>query len=181
MSDEEVEKLVSQFTRSEPSGARVVQLVTTAQAVPRPPPQSVPDAPPVASVTEPAEPEAVSPSALALPARMQNRFLALVTAPAVEAKPEPEPEELAQAEPQPQPMPQPKAEPKAPRPADEAQIFVDVDAPYEVARCFVLSRYSRGNGPTLHYWRGGWLRWTGTHYAEMEDDALRSDTASISD
>ena len=57
----------------------------------------------------------------------------------------------------------------------EARIVLDVDAPYEVARRFLLSRYSSNGNPTIRYWRGGLLRWTGTHYAEMPDDALKAE------
>lgn len=57
----------------------------------------------------------------------------------------------------------------------ETDILVDVDAPYEVARQFLLSRYSIGGVVTLRYWRGCIFKWTGTHYAEMADDALKAE------
>ena len=54
-------------------------------------------------------------------------------------------------------------------------MIVNVDAPYEVARRFLLSRYSIGNVPTLRCWRGEWRKWNGTHYAEMREDALEAE------
>lgn len=57
----------------------------------------------------------------------------------------------------------------------ETDIVVDVDAPYEVARQFLLSRYFLNGVATLRYWRGCLHRWTGTHYAEMADDALKAE------
>jgi putative DNA primase/helicase len=60
-----------------------------------------------------------------------------------------------------------------PGPRPDARI--DIHAPYEIARNFLLDRYSLGGAPTLRWWRGEWRRWTGTHYAVMEEDALRAD------
>jgi putative DNA primase/helicase len=57
----------------------------------------------------------------------------------------------------------------------EADIHLDIEAPYEVARRFLLSRYSLNNLPLLRWWRGDWLKWTGTHYTGMEQDALRAE------
>ncbi|MFB9262836.1 phage/plasmid primase, P4 family [Bradyrhizobium erythrophlei] len=82
--------------------------------------------------------------------------------------------EAAKPAPQPEPEP-PKAEPPPSAAPGEAQILVDVGAPYEVARRFLLSRYSIGSVPTLRCWHGDWRKWTGTHYAEMEDAALRTE------
>ena len=58
-------------------------------------------------------------------------------------------------------------------PKSDARI--DVHAPYEVARNFLLDRYSLSGAPILRWWRGEWRGWTGTHYAVMEEDALRAD------
>jgi len=52
---------------------------------------------------------------------------------------------------------------------------LDVAAPFEVARCFVVDRYSVGGVPTLRRWRGDWLRWTGTHYAALGKEALEAE------
>jgi putative DNA primase/helicase len=49
-----------------------------------------------------------------------------------------------------------------------------MNAPYEVARRFVIHRYSLNDIATLRWWKGEWRKWTGTHYAEIEEDALRA-------
>ena len=79
----------------------------------------------------------------------------------------------------------PDAQPKievAPQPTPTMQgpklaaaPIVDMDAPYEVARRFLLDRYSLNGVATLRWWYGEWRKWTGTHYAEMEEDALRAE------
>jgi putative DNA primase/helicase len=51
---------------------------------------------------------------------------------------------------------------------------VDLRAPYEVAKRFLRDRYSVGGVLTLRWWNGEWRSWNGTHYAEIEEDALRA-------
>lgn len=70
---------------------------------------------------------------------------------------------------------QPAVQAAVPQANPEADILVDVDAPYEVARQFLLSRYFANRVVTLRYWRGCIFKWTGTHYAEMPDDALKAE------
>jgi putative DNA primase/helicase len=68
----------------------------------------------------------------------------------------------------------PQAAPPKPKP-DEASIYIDVDEPWEVARRFLVSRYWREGCPTLRYWRGNLLRWTGTHYAEIDEAEIKAE------
>lgn len=46
-------------------------------------------------------------------------------------------------------------------------------APAEVARV-VLAESQRDSHYTLRRWRGSWMRWTGTHWTEQENDVVRS-------
>lgn len=65
---------------------------------------------------------------------------------------------------------------ESPQGSDETHTRkVDVDAPLEVARCFVVDRYSVGSVATLRRWRGDWLHWTGTHYASLGKEALEAE------
>ena len=52
---------------------------------------------------------------------------------------------------------------------------IDMDAPYEIARRFLFDRYSLEGVATLRWWNAEWRKWTGTHYAAMEEDALRAE------
>ena len=79
-------------------------------------------------------------------------------------------------EPRAEPKVQPAAKPmNAPTPNPPAGVLVDMGAPYEVARRFVLDRYSLNGIATLRWWNAEWRKWTGTHYAAMEEDALRAE------
>src|SRR5262245_10993774 len=49
---------------------------------------------------------------------------------------------------------------------------LDMSAPYEIARRFLLDRYCVRNVLTLRWWCGEWRKWIGTHYTEIEEDAL---------
>jgi putative DNA primase/helicase len=64
-----------------------------------------------------------------------------------------------------------------PKPSEalERLIRTNPSAPYEAAIHFLHSRYAWKNVPLLRRWRGGWLKWTGTHYAEMSEEALKAD------
>jgi hypothetical protein len=53
--------------------------------------------------------------------------------------------------------------------------YMDLDAPYEMARRFLAAHYSLAGVTTLRWWQGGWYEWTGTHYAEKENDALTAE------
>ncbi len=58
--------------------------------------------------------------------------------------------------------------------APAVSVQIDIGAPYETARRFLFEHYRLNGGPTLRWWRGEWRKWVGTHYAEMEEDALRA-------
>jgi len=62
---------------------------------------------------------------------------------------------------------------------DRREPPIDLDAPFAVAQHFVVSRHSTKIAnkiiPTLRWWNAEWRIWTGTHYAVMEGDALRSE------
>ncbi|MCO5157501.1 MAG: phage/plasmid primase, P4 family [Aquamicrobium sp.] len=45
-------------------------------------------------------------------------------------------------------------------------------APLDVAMCFARRECLTSNGLTLHYWRGGWWAWSGTHWAEIMPDVV---------
>jgi putative DNA primase/helicase len=69
-----------------------------------------------------------------------------------------------------------QAKPKlAPKVVAPSPIGIDMSAPYEVARRFLVVRHRLGRIPTLRWWRGEWRKWVGTHYAETEEDALRAE------
>jgi hypothetical protein len=57
-------------------------------------------------------------------------------------------------------------------------MFINMDAPYEVARRFLINHHCLRSIPTLRWWNGEWRKWSGTHYAAMEDDALRAEIIS---
>jgi putative DNA primase/helicase len=80
---------------------------------------------------------------------------------------------LPEAQPEIEPKPEPSPTMQAPKPS-VAQI-VDMAAPYEVARRFLVDRYTVDGVATLRWWQGEWRRWNGTHYAEVEEDALRAE------
>lgn len=71
--------------------------------------------------------------------------------------------------------PQPKPAMAEPAPGVASGVLVDMAAPYEVARRFLVDRYSLDGVATLRWWCGEWRKWIGTHYAAMEEDALRAE------
>lgn len=62
---------------------------------------------------------------------------------------------------------------------DRREPTIDLDAPFAIAQHFIVSRHSAKVAnkviPTLRWWNVEWRIWTGTHYAVMEGDALRSE------
>jgi putative DNA primase/helicase len=84
------------------------------------------------------------------------------------------PMEAAEPVASPPPEPAPKAEPQKAQP-DETGIYLDVDEPWEVGRRFLVSRYWRDGCPTLRYWRGLLLRWTASHYAEIDEAEIKAE------
>jgi len=54
-------------------------------------------------------------------------------------------------------------------------VLLNMDAPYEVARRFLINHHCLRSIPTLRWWNGEWRKWSGTHYATIEDDALRAE------
>lgn len=61
------------------------------------------------------------------------------------------------------------------RAREASGVLVDMDAPYEVARRFLIDRYSLEGVATLRWWCAEWRKWNGTHYAVMEEDGLRAE------
>jgi len=61
------------------------------------------------------------------------------------------------------------------KPSPFIHTGIDMDAPYEIARRFLFDRYSLEGVATLRWWSAEWRKWTGTHYAAMEEDALRAE------
>jgi putative DNA primase/helicase len=59
--------------------------------------------------------------------------------------------------------------------AQPGVVQVNIDAPYEVARRFLVDRYCLDGVATLRWWNGEWRAWNGTHYVEMEEDAVRAE------
>src|SRR5262245_1564243 len=57
----------------------------------------------------------------------------------------------------------PEAQPSVETPK-AALSGLDMSAPYEVARRFLLDRHCVHQVPTLRWWCGEWRKWTGTHY-----------------
>jgi putative DNA primase/helicase len=55
-----------------------------------------------------------------------------------------------------------------------APTVIDITAPYDVAQTFGMKRFVRGNDRTLHFHRGEFFEWVGSHYRPLEDEALRS-------
>ncbi|WP_292531890.1 phage/plasmid primase, P4 family [Methylocystis sp.] len=90
------------------------------------------------------------------------------------------------AKPKPEPEAVPAVATAVPAIAPESKVVevakvartLDVAAPFEVARCFVVDRYSVGGVPTLRRWRGDWLRWTGTYYAVVGRETLEAEVYS---
>ena len=70
----------------------------------------------------------------------------------------------------------PQAVPKAP---GEGVQVNDTARHYDVAERFLLDQHADRNAEgiiaTLRWWRGEWRVWTGTHYAAMEEDALKAE------
>jgi putative DNA primase/helicase len=58
---------------------------------------------------------------------------------------------------------------------ERGPILESPSAPMAVANVFVGERYQRGANLILSHWRGGWWRWWGSHWAEVEHRAIRSD------
>ena len=48
-------------------------------------------------------------------------------------------------------------------------------APMNVARVFVGERYVHEGMLTLHHWRGGWWRWRGPRWVELEQRAMAAE------
>ena len=100
-------------------------------------------------------------------------------------EPEPEPEAV---EPRAAPAPEVEAgaaeavpETEPPKERAARSEFMDLDDPFGVARHFLFDHYSLGGVTTLRWWQGGWREWTGTHYAEKEEDALQAELYAFLD
>ena len=55
----------------------------------------------------------------------------------------------------------------------DIQILPPPSDPMAVARK-LLGNWITDEGLTLRHWRGGWIRWQTTHWAEVEDREIRS-------
>jgi hypothetical protein len=58
--------------------------------------------------------------------------------------------------------------------AADLQVLPPPSAPMEVARELVDDRYKRADALTLRHWRGGWWKWQGPRWAEVEQRAARA-------
>jgi putative DNA primase/helicase len=56
----------------------------------------------------------------------------------------------------------------------EAEILPAPGDPMGVARILIQDHHDDDGELTLRHWRGGWMQWQGTHWAEAEDKAIRS-------
>jgi hypothetical protein len=70
---------------------------------------------------------------------------------------------------------EPKRKEDEPEPKSKPGVIIDMGAPYEVARRFLVDRYRIDGVATLRWWNAEWRKWTGTYYAAMEEDALRAE------
>jgi putative DNA primase/helicase len=59
-------------------------------------------------------------------------------------------------------------------PSEGRARILDLKAPWEVARCFVVDQHSKEGFSTLWRWRGDWYSWTGTHYDEVGKERLEA-------
>ena len=57
--------------------------------------------------------------------------------------------------------------------ADPREVVLPKDAPWVAAERFLTDRYTRGDIRLLHYYRGAFCTWTGTHYREVVPEALQ--------
>lgn len=51
---------------------------------------------------------------------------------------------------------------------------LDVKAPLEVARAFLVDQYGVGSTRHLHFWRGDFFAWRGSHYEVAPSELIRS-------
>ena len=57
--------------------------------------------------------------------------------------------------------------------ADPREVVLPKDAPWVAAEKFLTDRYTQGDTRLLHYHRGAFYSWTGTHYREVVPEALQ--------
>jgi putative DNA primase/helicase len=62
-----------------------------------------------------------------------------------------------------------------PLPGSNHVLVLDPKDPLPSAREFVAARFTRDRLRVLHYHRGEFLRWTGTHYAVMDEIEIRAE------
>ena len=60
------------------------------------------------------------------------------------------------------------------RPADVPETWPSPNNPMAVARRY-LENYTLDSSPLLRSWRGAWMRWETTHWAEADDATVRSE------
>jgi putative DNA primase/helicase len=56
---------------------------------------------------------------------------------------------------------------------DPREVVLPKDAPWVAAERFLTDRYTRGDTRLLHYHRGAFYSWTGTHYRELIPETLQ--------
>src|SRR5690349_10279159 len=59
-------------------------------------------------------------------------------------------------------------------PARKSILLPPPTAPLAVAQAFVAERVALGDCPTLLYWRGTFLSWTGTHWSMHGNDEIEA-------
>jgi putative DNA primase/helicase len=59
---------------------------------------------------------------------------------------------------------------------DPAQTLMPPGQPYETAMVFLAQKYcGSAEELTLHWWRGSWMKWAGSHWEELPRSALRAE------
>lgn len=66
--------------------------------------------------------------------------------------------------------------PEDPGPASDTRaVYPPADAPLDVARTLYDAKFRTGPDRTLVSWRGSWMRWQSTHWAEVDTAELRAE------
>jgi putative DNA primase/helicase len=60
-------------------------------------------------------------------------------------------------------------------------LILDPSAPYNTALAFVETKYSNQSARALHYYKGEFFYWTGTHYLPIETDTIRAEIYDLLD
>jgi putative DNA primase/helicase len=60
-------------------------------------------------------------------------------------------------------------------------LILDPSAPYNTALAFVETKYLNQSARALHYYKGEFFYWTGTHYRPIETDTIRAEIYDLLD